>query len=105
MATIHANEIHRSCHTGPPWVRARMALMTWLIGLFRAKACSQSGIVEMGTNAELAKMSGNTQMNPAAWADSGSRTLMPMHAEIQQKLNPNRTARASRATQERKAAW
>src|SRR5437763_5721971 len=102
MATIHANEIHRACHTGPPWVRARMALMTWVIGLLRAKACSQSGIVASGTNAELANSSGNTQMNPAACADSGSRTLMPMHAEIQQKLKPNRTARPSPDTHERK---
>src|SRR5207248_5976864 len=93
MPMIHARLTQRGCQTGPPWVRARMAFTVWVIGLLRANAWSHEGIVCTGTNAELAKINGKTQTNPAAWAASGSRTLMPMNAEIHENARPNRTAR------------
>src|SRR5207244_2222539 len=94
MAMIHATASHSECQTGPPWVRARMALAVWLIGLLRAKTCSHLGIDCTGTKTELAKTSGKIQMKPAAWAASGSRTLIPMRAEIHEKASPKNTATA-----------
>ena len=58
-------------------------------GVARAKACSQPGSEASGTNADEAKVSGNSQTKPARLAASTLATDSPMHAEIHEKANPN----------------
>ena len=62
-----------------------------------ANHCTAPGIESVGTNAEEAKVSGKTQMNPTDWAASGSRTVRPTKALIHEKTyaNPSTSARAS----------
>jgi hypothetical protein len=52
----------------------RTALTINETGWCSAKARSQSGILRVGTNALLAKVSGKSQMKPADWAASTVRT-------------------------------
>src|SRR5438874_7468493 len=94
MPLIQSSDNQRSCQTGRLRIMSLMASIVWLIGLLRAKAWSHDGMVEIGTKAELANTSGKIQMKPAAWAASGSRTLMPIRAEIHEKARPKNTARA-----------
>jgi hypothetical protein len=56
-------------------VSARAAFTVSVTGLTSAKACTAPGMDDVGTNAEEAKVSGKTQMNPTDWAVSGSRTF------------------------------
>ena len=70
-------------------VRARTASTARLTGLTSANACTAPGIEEVGTNADEANVSGNTQMNPADWAVSGSRTVRPTNALIHEKTYEN----------------
>src|SRR3989344_7884106 len=69
-------------------MRALTEFTVTVIGLMFANACSQSGIVSMGTKMELANMMGKTQTNPATWAVSAFLTNMPLAAETQEKANP-----------------
>ena len=63
-------------------VSARAASTASVTGLTSANACTAPGIESAGTNADEANVSGKTQMNPADWAVSGSRTVRPMNALI-----------------------
>src|SRR5215207_10245260 len=74
--------------TGPPSSRPRRASVATVIGLTSTKGWSQPGIVSGGANTELAKMSGNIQMNPADWAVSGLRTDSPISAATQDRAMP-----------------
>src|SRR5829696_6057634 len=105
MAAIQARDWSRGRVIGPPRVSARRALTVTVTGLTRANDCSQPGMLSTGTKAEEANTSGNTQTNPAAWADSTSRTDRPMKAEIQEKASPNARARATAPTAGTKPAW
>src|SRR5262245_65419137 len=87
MPAIQARDSSRARVTGPPRVSARRASTVTVTGLTWANACSQPGMLCTGTKAEEANTSGNTQTNPAAWAESTSRTDRPMNAEIQEQAS------------------
>ena len=55
IPVFHRRDCHRSWYTGPPWKSARTALMVTVAGWFWANGCSQPGIVDTGTSAELAQ--------------------------------------------------
>src|SRR5436190_1955280 len=77
----------------------RAASAVSVTGLALANAWSQSGMVETGTNTELANTSGNTTTNPADCAASAPGTVRATKAKIQLSANPNAvtTAIAARA--------
>ena len=77
---------------------ARIVSMMMLTGWFLAKACSQPGIVAIGTNAELRNVSGKTQISPNAWTDSSSPMARPVQALMQQIARPNTVASTTMAT-------
>jgi hypothetical protein len=78
-------------------VSARAASTARVTGLTSANHCTAPGIEEVGTNADEAKVSGKTQMNPTDWAASGSRTVSPTKALIHEKTyeKPSTSAKAS----------
>ena len=55
-----------------------MALTTKVTGWWLAKACSQPGMVAIGTNAEDTNVSGNSQIIPNACTDSSSPMASPV---------------------------
>ena len=55
-----------------------MVSTTYVTGWLLAKACSQPGMVEMGTNAEDRNVSGNSQISPNACTDSSSPMARPV---------------------------
>src|ERR1700756_3601433 len=75
---------------GVPGTRARerAALAVRVTGLTFAKVCSQLGMLEIGTNTELANTSGNRTTKPADWAASALRTVSPRNAKIQLSARP-----------------
>src|SRR2546430_17482096 len=87
QATDWINAQRRSAvvSAGFTWKSPRSASARTEIGLRRAKACNQPGIVATGTKALEAKVSGESQMNPPDWAASTLRTRRPMKAEIQER--------------------
>ena len=89
---IHRDTGMTVAASGRPIESSRSRLATSVTGLLRATACSQSGIVVTGTNAELTNVSGNSHTKPAVCAVSGSFTAMPMFAMIQLIANPKATA-------------
>jgi hypothetical protein len=66
-----------------------------LTGLTSANACTTPGIELVGTNAEEANTSGNTQMNPTDCAVSGSRTARPTYALIHENTYANASTSAN----------
>jgi len=68
---------------GPPVNRPRSASVSRVIGLTLTKACSQPGIVAVGTSRLLPNTSGKNAMNPKAWTPCGVFTSMPMRADAQ----------------------
>src|SRR4051812_49242412 len=66
----------------PPIVSARTASEHSVIGLTRANAWTAAGMLSVGTNVELANVSGKTQIRPSDCAVSGSRTARATTAEI-----------------------
>jgi hypothetical protein len=77
-------------------VRAASAVS--VTGLASANACSQSGIVETGTNTELANTSGKSTTKPADWAASARRTVSATNAKIQLRAKPNALTTATHAS-------
>ena len=63
---------------GWPRASARIASTTWVTGWWLANACSQPGMDEIGTNAELTNVSGNSQISPNACTDSSSPMASPV---------------------------
>ena len=82
-----------------------MASTTIVTGLALAKACSQPGMVKIGTNALLANVSGKTHTNPADWAASTLPTESPMTAEIHENAIANRTSSPSPPTMGSRPLW
>src|ERR671935_2041792 len=66
----------------------RAASAVTVTGLTFANASSHPGMVEMGTNTELAKTSGKTTTNPADCAASAPRTVSATKAKIQLSAKP-----------------
>src|SRR5256885_16057228 len=69
-----------------------MVATTLVTGWLLAKACSQPGIVEIGTNAEDRNVIGNSQISPNACTDSSSPMARPVKAAMQQMATPNTIA-------------
>ena len=63
--------------------------MTAVTDWLAANACSQPGMVWVGTNTELVNASGNTPMYAAAWTASGVRTTSPSAAITHDQAYPN----------------
>ena len=86
----HAIVPHAKLTSGPPCDRFLPRSTAIVTGLIFANACNHDGIVSIGTNAELRKVSGNTMMNSAELAVSTLRTDAPMTAAAHEnaKLNP-----------------
>ncbi len=59
------------------------------IGLTFTNACSQPGMVAIGTSRLLAKMIGNIAVNPKACTPCGGFTRSPINAEIQHMDSAN----------------
>ena len=83
----------------------RAASAVTVTGLTSAKAWSQSGMVETGTNTELAKTSGKTTTNPADWAASAPRTVSATKAKIQLSAKPKAATTATQASAPRTPPW
>src|SRR6478735_3732271 len=66
-----------------------------LIGFHAANHCNAVGIVAIGTNALLTKVSGNTTMNPTPMTASGDRTVSPMSVPIQIIADANEASSTS----------
>src|SRR5436189_6260051 len=78
--------------------RERAAFAVRVTGLAFAKVCSQLGMLETGTNTELANTSGNRTTKPADWAASALRTVNATKAKIQLSARPNALTSATDAT-------
>src|ERR1700759_4994880 len=79
----------------PGWsANERAVLAVSVTGLSLAKLCSQLGMLETGTNTELAKTSGKITTKPADWAASAPFTVSATKAKIQLKASPNPAAPA-----------
>src|SRR5437667_2838549 len=83
---MRAHRVSAVVSAGFTWKRPRNASDSTVTGLCSAKGRSQLGIVETGTNALDAKVSGNIQMNRADCGASTLRTASPMKAEIEEKV-------------------
>src|ERR671931_410419 len=68
--------------------RERAAFAVRVTGLTFANDCSQFGMLEIGTNTELANTSGNRTTKPADWAASALRTVSATKAKIQLSARP-----------------
>src|SRR5215469_5693452 len=89
---------HRVGSSGPPRAIARMALTTYVTGWLLAKACSQPGMVAIGTNAEDTNVSGNSQTNPNDCTASSSLMASPVNADTVEITTPNTVASTTMAT-------
>jgi len=89
----------------PPRQSARRASTVTVIGLASAKGCSQPGMVVVGTNVELVKISGTAPRMPARPAASGSRTSSPIRAFTQDRARPRVSARPIAASAAAGPAW
>src|SRR5689334_9828738 len=78
--------------------RDRAALAVSVTGLASAKPCSQLGMLDTGTNTELAKTSGNRTTNPADCAASALRVVSPTKAKIQLSARPKALTSATAPT-------
>ena len=83
----------------------RAAFAVSVTGLAFANACSQSGMLETGTNTELANTSGKITTKPADCAASAPRTVSPTNAKIQLSANPNALTTATHASAFSNPAW
>ncbi len=76
-AAIQTN-VHSRCEPiGAPPSSARSAPIRWVSGLASTKVCSQPGIVVVGTNVLLAKLSGRTSSIMMPCTAPGVRAIMP----------------------------
>src|SRR6185312_16913571 len=84
---------------GVPGTRARerAAFAVRVTGLTFANACSQLGMLETGTNTELANTSGNRTTKPADCAASALRTVSATNAKIQLSARPKALTSAMQA--------
>src|SRR3989338_5053759 len=98
MPIIQTSDCQRLSPSGVQSIKARTALTVTVMGLILANASSHEGMVSMGTKIELAKTSGNTQINPATCAVSTFLTERPIAAETQEKAKPNEAMRKTAAT-------
>src|SRR5204862_5850970 len=92
---------------GTPGVSAyeRATSAVSVTGLASANVRSQSGMVETGTNTELANTSGKTTTKPADCAASAPRTVSATKANIQLSAKPNAATTASDASAWGTPAW
>src|SRR6266480_931011 len=84
--------------TPPSSAYVRAAFAVSVTGLAVANTCSQSGMLETGTNTELANTSGKITTKPAACAASAPRTVSATNAKIQLSANPNAATTVTEAT-------
>src|SRR2546421_3129653 len=85
--------------------RERAAFAVRVTGLIFANACSQLGMLETGTNTELANTSGNRTTKPADWAASALRTVRATKANIQLSARPKALTSAAHTTACATPAW
>src|SRR3954467_15034683 len=95
------------CELGTPPTSAndRAVFAVSVTGLPLATACSQSGIVETGTNTELANTSGKMTTKPADCAASAPGTANATKAKIQLSANPKALTTATHANASSSPAW
>src|SRR5580704_8054516 len=89
--------------TGPPaplvlFIRSRVALATWLMGLTLTKAWSQPGMVRGWTKMLLANESGISTALAMLMTRAGSRTSRAVAAHSQDTESPKATTRATAAS-------
>src|SRR5919201_4576878 len=83
----------------------RAASAASVTGLASAKPCSQSGMVETGTNTELAKTRGKITTNPTDCAASAPRTRRATKAKIQLSAKPKAATTATEASAPETPPW
>src|SRR5206468_8205603 len=102
MNTASRPPVHAAAAPSDPGVpksaSERAASAVTVTGLIVANAWSQCGMVETGTNTELAKTSGKITTNPAVWAASAPRTVSATKAKIQLRAKPKAATTATHAT-------
>src|SRR5260370_29368906 len=89
----------------PKSASERAASAVTVTGLIVANACSQCGMVETGTNTELAKTSGKITTNPAVCAASAPRTVSAPKAQIQLRAKPKAATTAMQAAAPAAPPW
>src|SRR4051812_25895272 len=105
MPTIQASAPPSESGTPPVSANVRAASAVSVTGEAFAIGCSQSGMLETGTNTELAKTSGNSSTNPAVWAVSAPRTTSETNAKTQLRAKPNAATSATHAQAGSTPAW
>src|SRR6185295_10467663 len=95
--TIHAAAAPSEAGA-PVSANDRAASAVTVTGLTSAKPCNQLGMVEMGTNTELAKTSGKITTKPADCAASAPRTVRATKAKIQLSARPNAATTTTQAS-------
>src|SRR5688572_446579 len=95
MTAIQITDWMTGLATDPPSINPRVASITDVTGLALTNACSHPGMVPVGANAELAKVSGRRSMKPQVFTDSLERAVMPTKAIGQHMVNPNAVTRAN----------
>src|SRR3954453_14560184 len=85
--------------------RERAAVAVRVTGLTFAHACSQLGMLEIGTNTELANTSGNRTTKPADCAASALRTVSATNAKIQLSASPKALTSAMQHSACATPAW
>jgi len=83
MPSAHSSDLTVAAPTGPPMSRPRSASVRNVIGLTFTKACSQPGIVVVGTSTLLPNTSGNMPRDPNVCTACGVFSSSPMSAESQ----------------------
>src|SRR6266487_1753093 len=91
--------------TGPLTRSPRSESVSSVTGLTLTQACIQPGMVEVGTKALLAKVSGNSTVNPNTCTFSGSLTSMPISTGSHEKASVKPISRAIAPTALARPVW
>src|SRR5260370_9538427 len=97
MPAIQASACHGALPRGCPLNQPRSEFTVTVTGLWLAKPRSQDGMPWVGTNADEANVSGNSQMKPPDCAASTLLTDRPISTPIQENPKLNASVRASPA--------
>src|SRR5262249_52962939 len=89
MPTAHSTDLRAASANGPPVISPRVEVARSDIGLTSTNACSQPGIVSVGTSRLLANTSGNIAVKPKSCTPCAVLASSPIRAEIQHMASAN----------------
>src|SRR6266536_2404121 len=105
IPTAQASAPNSGRATGPLTRSPRSESVSSVTGLTLTQACIQPGMVEVGTKALLAKVSGNSTVNPNTCTFSGSLTSMPISTGSHEKASVKPISRAIAPTALARPVW